>query len=167
MRVPLNLLRFALPAAALALTVWLALLWRPARQVALHTETFLERASARDWPAAQQMMSPGYADAWGHDRAGAVDGAREVFSQFFALHIVALEPPVVTVDGASGEASVRLGVFGSGTGIAHAVMEEVKALREPFVFRWRKSGPWPWDWELASLAQPEIEARFPGGVPRF
>ncbi len=165
MRVPLNIVRFALPAVALAAAVWLALLWQPARQVELHTATLLQRVSARDWPAVLEMMAPDYADAWGHDREGLVDDARTLLSHFFALHVVAIEPPVVKVDGDRGEASARLGMFGSGTGLAQAVIEEVQALREPFVLRWKKSGPWPWDWELASLGQSEIEGRFPGGVP--
>jgi hypothetical protein len=163
MRVPLNIIRVAVPALVLATVAWLVVLWQPARQVRLHTETLLERVSARDWPAVEAMMAPDYSDAWGHDRAALVDDARTILSHFFALHVVALEPPAVTLGDETAEASARLGVFGSGTGVAQAVIEEVQALREPFILGWRKVGPWPWDWELVSLAQREIEARFPGG----
>lgn len=164
MRVPMNIVRFVLPAVALAAVVWLVFLWQPSRQVELHTATLLEQVSARDWPAVLEMMAPDYADAWGHDREALVDDARTLLSHFFALHVVAIEPPVINVQDDRGEAVARLGVFGSGTGIAQAVIEEVQGLREPFVLRWRKSGRWPWDWELASISQSEIEARFPSGV---
>lgn len=167
MRVPLNIVRLVLPALGLAVVAWLAILWQPARQVRLHTETLLERVSARDWPAVEAMMAPDYSDPWGHDRAALVDEARTVLSHFFALHVVTLEPLAIEMGDGTAEASARLGVFGSGTGVAQAVIEEVQALREPFLFRWRKSGRWPWDWELVLLGQREIEERFPGGVQPY
>lgn len=159
MRVPLSIVRLVLPALLLAIVTWLAILWQPARQVRLHTDTLLNRISARDWPAVEAMMASDYSDPWGHDRAAFLDEARTLFSHFFALHVVTLETPAVTMGDDTAEVSVRLGVFGTGTGIAQAVIEEAQALREPFVLRWSKSGGWPWDWELTSITQPEIEAK--------
>lgn len=131
--------------------VWLFLLWRPARQVELHTQNLLARASARDWPAVQAMMSPDYSDAWGHDRAVAIDKSRELFSHFFALQVVPLAPPRVTWEGGDCLASAPIGVFGTGTAVAQAVIEEVRAAGGEAVFVWRKSGSWPWQWLLAGL----------------
>ncbi len=146
----------------LALTVlWLALLWRPARQVELHTQDLLARASARDWPAVAVMMAADYRDDWGHGREVAVDAARMLFSNFFGLHIRPLEPWRIEHTKEEATASARIGVFGSGTAVAAAVMEEVQGLPGPVVFRWRKSGSWPWDWELVEVRQEDLARRFP------
>ena len=57
--------------------------------------------------------------------------------------------------------SARLVVYGSGTPIAHAIVEAVHELQEPFVFRWNKSGRWPWQWTLTGFSQEELVARYP------
>lgn len=139
--------------------VWLSLLWQPARQVELHTLNLLARASARDWPAVEAMMSPHYADAWGHDRAAAIGQARELFSHFFALQIVALEPPRIDVDDEARLAKAPVGVFGTGTAVAQAVIEEVRAAGGEAVFVWRKSGSWPWQWSLDGLRHDRLAGR--------
>lgn len=136
-------------------------LWSPVRQAELHTLNLLRRASSRDWVAVEGMMSPDYRDDRGHDRAGAIENAKSVCGHFFVLEIAPLEPPRAVVDGEAAVVSVRAGVFGSGTPVAAAVMDEVRGLGEPFVFRWRKSGPWPWQWELSGAGQPELLARYP------
>jgi len=152
-------MKTAVIAAVAALAIWLIQLWQPARQVELHTLNLLQRASARDWTAVGRMMSPDYRDAWGHDRATSIDEARLLFSHFFALHITATG--LLQISGGSGEwsASGPLGVFGSGSPVAHAVMEEVRAVREPFEFRWEKSGRWPWAWLLVELRHEDLAGR--------
>lgn len=146
-------------ALPVAVGVWILVLWQPGRQVELHTLNLLKRASARDWPAVEAMMGADYTDAWGHDRMSAIDDARKVFSQFFALHITALEPLRVETgrDGATAEGPV--GIFGSGTAIAAAVMEEVRNAEGTFVFRWRKDGPWPWQWVLVEAGNENLRVR--------
>ena len=146
-------------AAVAASTIWLIQLWQPARQVELHTLNLLQRASARDWTTVERMMSPDYRDAWGHDRATSIDQARLLFSHFFALHIAATGP--LQISGGSGErsASGPLGVFGSGSPVAHAVMDEVRSVREPFEFRWQKSGGWPWAWLLVEFRHKDLAGR--------
>lgn len=140
--------------------IWLAQLWQPSRQVERHTENLLARASARDWPAVTAMMAGDYRDAWGHDREFSVDKARELFSHFFALSIVPLRPPQVRVRPGEGTVAVPVGVFGSGTAVAQRVMDEVRRAEEPFVFTWRKVGPWPWQWQLSSAAHEELAQRW-------
>jgi hypothetical protein len=149
--------------AALLVTwlVWLFLLWQPARQVELHTLNLLARASARDWPAVEAMMAPDYADAWGHDRAASIDEARGLFSHFFALHIVALEPPRIDGNGDTLLAEAPVGVFGTGTAVAQAVIEEVRTAGGKAVFVWRKSGSWPWQWSLTALRHDRLAGRDP------
>jgi hypothetical protein len=151
----------ALSALLVLCLVWLFLLWRPARQVELHTLNLLERASARDWPAVEAMMAADYRDAWGHDRASAIDEARQLFSHFFALQIVALAPLRITDENEALAVSAPVGVFGSGTAVAQAVIEEVREARGDAVFVWRRVGGWPWQWALAEVRHAELAGRWP------
>lgn len=153
-------LGWAVLVVMIACAFWLFLLWQPARQIGLHTRNLLARASDRDWAAVEAMMAPGYRDARHDDRASAVDAGREWTSHFFALQIVPLGDWQIDVSGNDGQASGAVGVYGSGTYVAQAVMDAARELKEPFVFRWRKSGRWPWQWQLTEIAQPELAARY-------
>jgi hypothetical protein len=117
--------------------IWLVLLWRPSNQVELHTLNLLARASGRDWPAVEAMMSPDYRDVWGHDRSLAIDEARRLFSHFFALQIVALAPPRISANSETYHATAPIGVV------------------------WRKAGIWPWQWTLAEVRHKELAGRWP------
>jgi len=160
MTVPLSWIKWPVVVLTAGWLIWLVQLWQPSRQIVRHTENLLTRASARDWPAVTAMMAEDYRDTWGHDRGLSVDKAREVFSHFFALRIVPLEPLRVTPDSGEGTAVARVGVFGSGTAVAHRVMDEVQSTTEPFIFTWRKAGAWPWQWELVSAAHEELSRRW-------
>ena len=157
--VPVSWIKTAVIAAVALSAIWVFQLWQPARQVELHTRNLLQRASSRDWTAVGRMMSPEYRDAWGHDRARSVDEARLLFSHFFALQITATGP--WQLSGGDGEwtASGPIGVFGSGSPVAHAVMDEVRSARGMFEFRWEKSGSWPWAWLLTEVRHEDLAAR--------
>lgn len=160
MTIPLSLIKWSLLVMVLAWLLWLFSLWQPERQVELHTSNLLKRASARDWSAVEAMMAPDYRDAWNDDRTAAIDEARQVFSHFFALQITSLEPLQITDTMGAWQAAGPVGVFGSGTPVAHAVMDGVRAAEGPFVFLWRKSGPWPWQWSLVATGHESLEARY-------
>ena len=160
-QIPVSWLKNAAILLVAAWLVWLFLLWRPARQVELHTSNLLARASARDWDAVAAMMSEDYRDAWGHDRATAVDEARQLFSHFFALHIVPLEPLRLSGLADSFSARAPIGVFGTGTAVAEAVIEEVREAGGEADFIWRKAGPWPWQWELSEVRHEKLSKRWP------
>lgn len=160
MTIPVAQIKRALVVLLIAWASWLAWLWQPARQIELHTLNLLKRASSRDWTAVEAMMAPDYRDAWNADRAAAIDEARQLFSHFFALQIAVLEPLRVTKDGEEWQASGVVGIFGSGTAVAHAVMDEVREAEGPFVFRWRKSGTWPWRWSLVGTAHDGLDAKY-------
>mgnify|MGYP003584239821 CR=1 FL=1 len=141
--------------------IFLVLLWQPECQVELHTSNLLKRASARHWEGVAAMVSPGYGDAWGHDRASAVEEMRQLFRHFFLLQIEPLEPLHVEVRSDVATASARMGVSGSGTAMAQTVMAEVDGLNRPFFFRWTKSGPWPWEWRLIEAGQQQLAEKYP------
>ncbi len=159
MQVPVSWIKTAVMAAVGLSALWLYQLWLPAKQVELHTLNLLQRASARDWVAVGTMISPDYRDAWGHDRATSIDEARWLFSHFFALQIAATGPWQFSGGDGRWTASGPLGVFGSGSPIAQAVIAEVRAAQGRFEFRWQKSGRWPWAWLLTEVRQEELAAR--------
>ena len=160
MKVPVMWIRAAAFAIADGAGIYLFALWQPARQVELHTANLLKRAADRDWPAVQAMLAADYRDAWGHDCTAVIDEARRLFSHFFALHIVSTEDPQIAWDSGEVVVSVRLGIYGTGTAIAEAMMEEVREARGPFEFHWRKSGRWPWQWALVQAEHEQLARKY-------
>ena len=160
MLVPVSWIKTAAVAIIAAWSIWLFALWQPARQVELHTLNLLKRASARDWPAVAQMMAPDYRDAWGHDRERAIDEARRLFSHFFTLQIVPVGRLEIAGSGEAWSATAPIGVFGSGTAVAQAVIEEVRSAEGPAIFNWRREGAWPWQWVLAEAGHEELARRW-------
>jgi hypothetical protein len=158
-QVPVSWIKTAVIAAVGLSALWLFQLWQPAKQVELHTLNLLQRASARDWVAVGTMISPDYRDAWGHDRPTSIDEARLLFSHFFALQITPTGPWQFSGRDGAWTASGPLGVFGSGSPVAHAVIEEVRAARGMFELRWEKSGNWPWAWLLTEVRHEDLAAR--------
>ncbi len=161
-KIPLRVVVWSLAAAVLALMLWLWWLWSPPRQAELHTWNFLSRVSSQNWVAAGEMMAPDYRDAWHADREQALRGAEELGRHFFTLQIGPVAPVTIRVEGAVVFSSAQLGIYGAGTPAAGIIMDEIRALKDPFVFRWRKGGPWPWQWTLVEIEQAELAARFSG-----
>jgi len=153
---------WSIVAAVLALLLWLWWLWSPPRQAELHTLNFLNRASAHHWAAAGAMMSPDYRDAWHADREQALREAEELSRHFFTLQIAPVAPITIGAEGPVISVFAQLGIYGTGTPAASVIMEEIRTVRGPFVFRWEKSGSWPWQWKLVEIGQPELAARFSG-----
>ena len=105
-------------------------------------------------------MAPDYRDAWNQDRTQAIDEARQLFSHFFALQIVALAPPEISEDGEVWRARAPIGMFGSGTAVAQAVIEEVRSAEGPATFVWRRNGGWPWQWVLVEVDHQDLAGRW-------
>lgn len=137
-------------------TTWLFWLCSPERQVELHTLNLLSRASRQNWVAVGAMVAADYRDAWGHVKEDALRDAEEFGRHFFSLRIGPVEPLAVKKETGSMLVIARLGIYGSGTPVAQAMIEAMQELEEPFVFRWRKSGVWFWQWDLAEVRQEEL-----------
>jgi ketosteroid isomerase-like protein len=144
-----------LASAALALAVWLLVLWQPVRQVRRHTERLLAAVEGKDWKRFAEFMADDYSDQWGHDKTAVVERSREVFAQFFLIETGAHDLAVEESDGI-GTAHAHLVLRGSGGPLAQIAIERVAALREPFVFLWRQRSWKPWDWALTRVEQPEL-----------
>jgi len=160
-RIPVKAALWGIVVLLLAWIVWLFWLWSPARQVELHTLNLLDRASKQDLAAVGEMMAPDYRDAWGHGKEQALSDAEEFGRHFFSLRMGPSEEPEIKTRTGEATAQARLGVYGSGTPLAHAIIEAVHKLEKPFVFRWRKHGAWPWQWTLAGLEQEELAEKYP------
>lgn len=160
-RLPAGFLLWAAVLLGAVAVVWVVRLWSPERQAELHTVNLLERASRQNWDAVGAMIAPDFRDARGHGKAEALADAAELGRHFFAWRIGPLDRPMVEKEEDSMRVAARLGVYGSGTPVAHAVVEAVHELEKPFVFRWRKAGSWPWQWVLAELRQEELAAADP------
>ena len=139
----------------MALTLFLLWLWQPERQVRLHTSHFLKKVERRNWDGVRKVMAENYRDRWEHDKTSAIADAREAFRQFL---FVTVENRTTSCQMApdSGNTRTVIRISGSGGPVAQLVMERVNTLREPFTFTWRKAGWQPWNWELTSVDQPEL-----------
>lgn len=161
MQIPASWLFRASALLLLGWVVWLALLWQPRRQIELHTANLLGRASAGNWKAAGEMVAPGYRDSWGRGREESLGKAEELCRHFFTLQIVPVGPMEISLGADTATNTVPLGVFGSGTPMAYAIIEGVREVGGEFVFRWEKTGPWPWDWLLVEAGHAGLVARYP------
>lgn len=158
--IPLAWVKWGLLAVIAVTGVWLYQLWQPSRQIELHTVNLLRRISDRDWVAVEKMLATDFRDSWGHDRAAVMGKAMEAGSHFFALHVMAEDVPDIAVAGMEATARVRVGVYGSGTAVAHAIMEAVRGETGPVVLCWRRSGSWPWQWELVSATHDRLAEKY-------
>lgn len=149
-------------AALVALALFLLWLWQPERQVRLHTSHFLKKVERRNWEAAGKMMADDYRDRWEHDKEEALAGARGAFRQFMFVTVEnRTDSAEIAPD--SGTTRTVVKISGSGGPLAQMVMDRVNTLRNPFVFSWRHASWKPWDWELTSVDQPELNTeRFSG-----
>ena len=149
-------LRLTLGLAALALAIFLALLWQPARQVRLHQRHLLKAVEKRNWTNVGKFIGAEYRDRWEHDKENVIGQSRQVFGQFLFCNIAAEEHSLILADDAA-TIGVRLAITGSGGPIAEMVKQRVNALTEPFTFKWTRRSWKPWDWELLSVDQPQLD----------
>ena len=148
-------LRLTLGLAAVALVVFLALLWQPARQVRLHQEHFLKAVAKRNWEKVGHFIGAEYHDRWGHDKENVLAQSAQVFGQFLFCNIQSEERSLVLENG-SATVSAKLVMGGTGGPLADYAMQRVNALTVPFVFKWVRKSWKPWDWELTEVNQPEL-----------
>ena len=135
---------------------WLFWLWRPERQVRLHTTHFLKKVEQRNWEGARSFLAGDFADAWKHDKTTAIEDAREVFSQFLFLTIESRTDRCEFL-GADGTALTVVKISGTGGPVSQLVTEKVNGLREPFAFTWRHVGKAPWSWQLIRIGHPALK----------
>ena len=139
-------------AAALWVRWWL----QPERQIPRVQARLLSAVAKRDFDAMAAMIAPAYRDRWHHDKADVTAQSRDVFGQFVTLTITR-EPRGLRSSAGAWLLSEKITFSGIGGPLAMAARDTVNGLRAPFVMEWRKSGSRSWDWELHSVANPELE----------
>ena len=144
--------------AVLGFAVWLYFWCEPERQVRRAQARLLSAAESGDVDAFAQLLATDYRDGWGHDKTFVVNGSRQVLTDFKTMDIAREEVALALTGTGQWTLQEKLTLSGLGGPIAMAVRERASHLHQPFTMVWRKSGWKPWDWELTSIAQPEIAA---------
>ncbi len=136
----------------------------PDRQLDRAQIRLVSAVEGRDWKAVESIMADDYRDAWGFDRAKAIELGSELLRHFFVLGIES-EGTTLEITDNSGTVRSVIRLSGNGTAIAQAVLAEANLLEAPFEFTWRRVSWKPWDWRLMSVNQPEVPvARIPPGL---
>ena len=136
--------------------LWLRSWLLPERQIPRAQARLLSAIEGRDFDAMAGMLANDYRDRWQQGRATVVARSREVFGQFATLTIER-EHSGLRAESGSWFLSEKLRLKGLGGPLAMAARETLNGLHQPFVMEWRRRGWKPWDWELKSVAQPEVE----------
>lgn len=133
-------------------------LWwcQPERQIPRAQRRLLSAVESRDFGAMAVLLADDYRDRWGHDKAIVLRDVQEVFGQFVLLTIEQRESTLALL--ADGWAvQEKIIIKGLGGALAIYARDRVNALREPFYMTWRRRGWKPWDWELTSVEQRELQ----------
>ncbi len=146
--------------AVVLLGLFLVWYWQPERQVRLHQKALLSAVEDRDWEDVGELMAADYSDRWRHDKEFVLREAREVFRQFIAVQLTGEETDLIMEEG-TGEVKTRLKLIGRGGPVAEFAMSRVNVMQQPWSFRWVKQSAWPWDWQLVSVDQPELDLQMP------
>jgi len=145
-------------AGIVVLTVWQIRRWAPARYVPARFETLVGRVEANRWWMAGWLVADDYTDRWGFDKKTLLDSGQSVFRHFRWIEMGRRDESwSFTSDTAT--VTVTLDLRGEGTQLAIIAKDAASEATAPFVFSWRKTGPMPWQWQLASMDQPQLNLR--------
>ncbi len=136
--------------------LWLCWWLRAERQIPRAQARLLSAIERRDFDAMAGLIAADYGDRWQQDRATVIAQCREVFTQFVTLTI-RREARGLRVESGSAFLSEKITLAGIGGPFAMAARDTVNGLRAPFVTEWRRRSWKPWDWELKSVAHPDLE----------
>jgi hypothetical protein len=139
---------------AVALGVWVAMLWRPERQVGLHSVHLLEQIEKREWKAVADFIDVTYQDRWGNDRGRLLERLREIFGMLPNAGIEVSDPSIRNSEN-RGYWTAKIRIKSTGD-FAEYIESRVNSLEEPFEFEWRR-GAWPWNWTLVSVRNAALE----------
>jgi hypothetical protein len=140
----------------IALLIWLVWWCQPERQVRRAQRRMLDAIESRNRESFAAMLAQDYRDRWEHDKGIVARRCGEVFAHFMTLDIEGENRGTAEEPDGTWVVTQKITVTGLGDGYAMAAREYINALREPFSMTWRKRGWKPWDWELTTVAQPEL-----------
>jgi hypothetical protein len=140
---------------AVVVGIYLFRLWRPERQVELHSTHLLAQIEKKNWKSVGEFIANDYQDRWGDDRALLLERLREVFRAIPNARIEATGP-TVRADNGRGSWSATIRIKGTGE-FADLIEARVNSLDAPFEFEWQQGATWPWDWKLVFVRNPALE----------
>jgi len=127
--------------------LWWLFLRSAERQILAAQETFIEALEEHDWEKVSLMLAPDFVGPQGLNAQTAMPELQKALGGFVTLDIEAQEP-TVQASPKLGVSTQRIKVIGLGSSFAIAVRERANQLQTPWLLHWRKTGFWPWDWEL-------------------
>jgi hypothetical protein len=141
---------------AAILGAWLFQLWRPQRQVTLHSNDLLRAIEEKGWSRIEAAIAAEYQDDWGHDRALVLARVRQVLS-YTRNPRLDVSDTVVRGTGSEGLWRGRVRLRADPNEVTDIVASRVNALEQPFELRWRRGSWKPWDWKLVRVSNPALE----------
>jgi hypothetical protein len=138
-------------AIALCIGLYLVWLWRPERQVRLHTEHFFHAIDGRNWETVADFIGDDYRDQWDDDRARILERIKEGFRWVRGSRVTG---PDSTVRVKTSRATWigKINVYSSDDGVMQFLDERVNRLPTPFELEWHHASGKPWDWKLVRVS---------------
>ncbi|MBK8095289.1 MAG: hypothetical protein IPK32_25780 [Verrucomicrobiaceae bacterium] len=145
----------ALLLTILAYGVWWLFLRSPEQQILAAQEHFLAVVEDRDWEKVKDTFASDFATFGGMNRDSIMPELDKALNGFVTLDIEARE---TTIQASRDQGVCRqvIRVTGLGSQIAIAVRDRANQLRSPCIFHWRKTGGWPWQWQLTQVHHDEL-----------
>ena len=143
-------------AVSVFIGLYLLWLWRPERQVRLHTENFFHAIDRRNWNGVADFIGNDYRDQWNNDRARLLERMREGFRWVRGSRITA---PNAAVQVQTWRAIWvgKIIVYSSDDGVMQLLDERINGLTTPFEFEWRRFSDKPWDWKLVGVSNSSFQ----------
>ena len=143
-------------AVVLCVGPYLLWLWRPGRQVRLHTEHFFHAIDNRNWEKVADFIDGNYHDQWEDDRTRVLERMREGFRWVRGSAITASDAAVQV---ATPQAIWigKINVYSSDDGVMQVLDERVNKLPTPFELEWHRVSGKPWDWKLVRVSNPAFQ----------
>ena len=148
-------LLLALLLAVLGYALWWLFFRSPERQIADAQAAFLATVEDRDWDDVKAWFTADFVTYGGLNHDTVMPDLQQALGGFATLDIEARETTIQAVKD-QGISRPLIRVTGLGTQIAIAVREKANSLRTPWVFHWRKTGGWPWEWQLTQVHHDEL-----------
>ena len=143
-------------ALALCIGLYLIWLWRPERQVRLHTENFFHAIERKNWIAAADFIGSDYHDQWGDDRTRVLERMREGFRWVRGARIIVANP-TVQVETRRAVWVGKVMLYSSDDDVMELLDERVNKLPTPFELEWHRFSGKPWNWKLVRVSNSAFE----------
>ncbi len=150
--------KLTLPAGLVlaGLVIWLALPhWRPLVQLQWRQEAFLKAVEDRKPRRIDDLVASDYEDQWGLDRDGLIRACDDFRRYFLSMTLEPVDAEIFIEEG-QGIYRARIRLQGSPVGPGSLIRTEANRLQTPFVFTWKRSGLFPWQWLLWRVENEEL-----------